>query len=192
MRNCFITPKRVRDIPVFTQFLLFQPNVELLRSTQIFRPFPASTATLHFPYPVSSPLPQAKHLIDLQPPGYLMRNKQHRHLYLELVDGSGEAFRRLRAAGAARWPLIPSRMSALVVISAFIDRRILRGVALRGNMKKVRLGGGFVFGPGARPIWASRASESRRAGAGQGPGMEAALVLDTGWRRCEPCNGSDQ
>lgn len=32
-------------------------------------------------------------------------------------------------------------MSALVVISAFIDRRILRGEALRENMTKVRLGG---------------------------------------------------
>ena len=74
-----------------------------------------------------------------------MRNKQHRHLSLELVDGSGEVFCRLRAASAGRWPLIPPRMSALVVISALIDRRILRGEALRENMTNVRPGGRICF-----------------------------------------------
>lgn len=40
-------------------------------------------------------LPKPKHLIDLQPSRNLMRNKQHRHLSLELVDGFGEVLRRL-------------------------------------------------------------------------------------------------
>jgi hypothetical protein len=75
-----------------------------------------------------------------------MRNEQHRHLSLELVDGFGEVFRRLRVAGAARWPLFPPRVSTLVVISALIDRRILRGEALRENMTNVRLGGRICFG----------------------------------------------
>ena len=38
---------------------------------------------------------EGEHLIHLQPPRNLMRNKDHRHLPLELVDRLGKVFCRL-------------------------------------------------------------------------------------------------
>ena len=54
---------------------------------------------------------KAKHLIHLQSPWNLMRNKQHRHRPLELVDRPRELFRRLtegvRDISNFRFPSLP-------------------------------------------------------------------------------------